>query len=245
MTQKDLLFRQFQIRKFNRKRMIPAVNMTIRVDADKMLNLKDKINAGNRSGLHITVTHIILKAVAGVLVNYPSLYSYFDGKQVVQNDELVLNIPVDVESHVEYIVIHHPDSKSLEDIAKECRQEIDRIRSGNGSYMAFITFMTHMPLFTKLGYLFNHNKVYSFMKEKYGNFPISNFGSFHVHSGNVTLTQPMIGGMCIGSVTSEAGQNYFTLTLTFDHRAVDGAYGGKFLNDVKTALEYPESLIDH
>ena len=243
MTQKDIQFRQFQIRKFNRRRMVPAVNMTIRIEADKMLDLKERWNTHDARREHITVTHVILKAIADTLARYPVLYSYFDRGRIVANGELVMNIPVDVESHVEYIVIHAPETKSLEEIATECRKEIGLIRAGKGTYFKFITFMTDMSLFTKLGYLFNHGKVYAFMQENYGNFPVSNFGSFHINSGTVTLSQPMIGGLCIGAIEKEESRQLFSLTLTFDHRAVDGAYGGKFLNEVKMLLEQPGQLI--
>jgi pyruvate dehydrogenase E2 component (dihydrolipoamide acetyltransferase) len=245
MTPKDIQFRQFQIRKFNRRRMVPVVSMTIDVEAEKMLERKNLLNAENGKGLHVTITHLILKAVADTLVHYPALYSFFDRGRVVGNDELVMNIPVDVESHVEYIVIHAPETKSLEEIATECTKELELIRAGKGTYFHFITFMNNLSLLTKLGYLFSHNKIYAFMKQHYGNFPVSNFGSFHIPSGIVTLSQPMIGSLCIGSIIERENRLSFSMTLSFDHRAIDGAYGGKFLNEVKTRLELPGQLIKH
>ena len=242
MTQKDLLFRQFQIRKYNRKRMVPAVNMTIEIAADNMLEFKNKLNtASDKANSHITVNHFILKAVADSLKHYPDLYSYFYGNRIVPNDEVILNIPVDIGSHVEYIILRHPDMKSLSEIATECAEEVELIRAGNGSNMELIHFLVHIPFLTRIGYLKKKKKVYSFVNEKNGNFPVSNFGTFHLKSGNVTLSQPLIGGLCIGSIKKEATGCSILLTLTFDHRAIDGAYGGRFLNEVKARLEQPES----
>jgi len=240
-TQKDLLFRQFQIRKYDRKRIVPAVNMTVEIAMDRMLEFRNELNAASgETNTHITINHFILKAIADSLKRYPALYSYFYRDKIVPNDEIVFNVPVDIESHVEYIVIHHPDTKSFTEISAECEKEVKLIRAGKGSNMEFINFLPHIPFLTKIGYLFNPKKVYSFMDKKYGNFPVSNFGTFRLKSGNITITSPIIGGVCIGSIKKEATGSFVLLTLTFDHRALDGAYGAKFLNDVKAKLEHPE-----
>ncbi|HBE76252.1 MAG TPA: hypothetical protein DDW65_00470 [Firmicutes bacterium] len=243
MTQRDLMFRKFQIMKFNRKKMAPAVTMTINVDASQILKLKDNLNNQSSDASHITVTHIIMKAVASALMQYPILYSFFNGKDIVENKELILNIPVDVESHVEYIVIHSPESKSLAEIAAECHEELNSIHSGNGTFMKFLLSFNKMSMVRKIIHFCGPNGAIRFLREGYGNFPLSNFGSFHINSGAVAISRPMIAGLCIGVIAKEQERKSIPLTLTFDHRAVDGAYAGKFLYDVKTLLEQSDPII--
>jgi len=247
LTQRDIMFRQFQIHKFNRKRMVPAVSMTISVNASEIIKLKNALNKSNENSPHITVTHIVMKAAADTLIKHPILYSFFDGKRIVQNPELMLNIPVDVESHVEYITISSPESKSLSEISSEFRDELHNINSGNGKFMNFLLNINDMSFAGKLIYILKLNGTFNFLREHYGNFPISNFGSFHIDNGTLVLSQPMIAGLCMGAITplsgGEAGTSILSLTITFDHRAIDGAYAGKFLNDLKTLLERPDNIM--
>jgi pyruvate dehydrogenase E2 component (dihydrolipoamide acetyltransferase) len=242
-TQRDIAFRKFQIMKFNIKKMVPAVTMTVNVDVSQILKLKDNINNKGNNTPHVTVTHIIMKAVADTLVQYPVLYSFFNGNDIVENAELILNIPVDVESHVEYITIHSPESKSLPEIAAECREELNCIHSGNGTFMKFLLTFNKMSVVRKMINFWGPDGAIRFLREHYGNFPISNFGSFHINSGVVVICQPMIAGLCIGLIVKEQEHHYMPLTLTFDHRAVDGAYAGKFLYSVRTLLEKPDPMI--
>ena len=138
LTQRDQIFRHYQINKFKREGIVPTVTMTIQIDVTRMLQLKDIINAGGVFSSHITITHIVTKAVADTLKDYPLLFCFFNGKEIIENQDLAINIPVDVENHVEYIVIHNPDSKPLSVIAEEIADEWQRIHSGNGKYLNII-----------------------------------------------------------------------------------------------------------
>lgn len=242
MSRNDIICRHFQIRKFNRKHMVPAVTMTINANVTGILKLKEALNSQSAEGPHITVTHIVMKTVADALVHYPLLYGFFDGKNIIENKELILNIPVDIESHVEYITIYNPAAKSLVQISAECQEEISRIQEGSGKFIGFLKGLNDMPATQKMIYLLKPGGKTRFLREHYGNFPLSNFGSFHVNSGALALSQPIIAGLCIGLITQENNSSYMSLTLSFDHRAVDGAYAGKFLNSVRILLEQPASI---
>lgn len=83
------------------------------------------------------------------------------------------------------------------------------------------------------------DRVKSFNRH-YGNFPLTNFGSFGVKNGVPVISSPVIGALCAG-MAQEHG--ILPLTLVFDHRSVDGAYGGGFPCALKRSLERdPESL---
>jgi pyruvate/2-oxoglutarate dehydrogenase complex dihydrolipoamide acyltransferase (E2) component len=190
--------------------------------------------------------HLVTKAVADTLKQYPILFSFFTGKEIVDNQEMVISIPVDVEQHVEYIALHNPDDKSLLSIAMETTAELANIRSGKGDFLKNLQRLME-----------NKNESESdpleFCRQYLGNFVISNFGSFHVDCGTIVIAQPVISGICVGSVKPsvflQSGQWRETmmlpLTISFDHRPVDGAYVGRFLDSVKKCLESPERLFDN
>lgn len=242
LTQRDRIFRQFQIHKFKRESMFPTVTLTINMNVTHLAELKRKWNE-THSTAHLTFTHIVIKAVADTLMNYPVLYSLSEGTNIIPSKDLILNIPVDVEKHVEYIVIHQPESKTILDISQECQSEIEKIRNGNGEFMNFLMEMFQVPAKAA-----NHSPA-DFMQH-YGNFVISNMGSFHIDSGSLAITAPLIAGLCLGAITPivKCQANSFIevmnlpMTISFDHRAIDGAYAGKFLNDVKKLLENPEQI---
>lgn len=230
MNQADLMFRKFQVWKFRRRNAVPAVFMAIQVNAEELVRRKNEINLPGKAAAHVTVTHMVIKAVADVLVRYPLLYSFYSGKKAIENPELVVNVPVDVGNHVEYIVIHSPETKTLPDIAMECKNEIENIRKGDGQFIHFLEQLNKTPL-----HLFfeNGRDILGITRKYYGNFPISNFGSFGVSHGFLALSQPIVAGLCIGTLD----QGNLPITISFDHRVVDGAYVGRFLNEVKRALE--------
>ena len=99
----------------------------------------------------------------------------------------------------------------------------------------------------------NPNFYLKFANEHYGNFPISNFGTFHIPNGILALSKPVVAGLCIGEMNSFlkmkekeiVAVEFIQLTLSFDHRVVDGAYAGKFLNDLKDLLENFSETFTH
>ena len=98
-----------------------------------------------------------------------------------------------------------------------------------------LTVLTNfMPIGIRLAY------------NRYGNFPITNFGSFGVKNGTPILSSPMIAVLCCGMIQSEpvtskdgglASKEILPVTLVFDHRPIDGAYGGRFLSRLKNVME--------
>jgi pyruvate dehydrogenase E2 component (dihydrolipoamide acetyltransferase) len=242
-TQKDMLFRRFQIHKYRAEGMVPTVTMTVTANITHMLELRRIANFQKIYSSHITITHLLTKAVADALKDYRLLFSFFTGKEIIENRELVISIPVDVEQHVEYIALHHPDGKNLSSIADETTEELNKIYAGNGTFFKVMKELMENSSGSTLDPL-------DFCRQHLGNFPISNFGSFHADNGSLAIAQPIIAGMCIGSAKPSAlwqsGQwqecTLLPITISFDHRPVDGAYAGKFLDSVRKLLESPEQL---
>lgn len=239
-SERDDLFRSFQARKFDRKRAVPSVSMTVDADIGNLEAIRGACNEGRPKAEGISLTHVLIKAAAIALKDFPLLFSAFDGRKVVRADTLRINLPVSEGRHVEYVVIESPELKTLGRIASEVREEIARIRGGTGTFYGCLRKSMKAPLFArKLIDGIPGARVKSFNRH-YGNFPLTNFGSFGVKNGVPVISSPVIGALCAGMAREH---RILPLTLVFDHRSVDGAYGGGFLCALKRSLELdPESL---
>jgi len=235
--QKNAIFRKFQIDKFGLKKSVPAVSMTVDICVENVQLQRKAINANLGNENKITLTHFFIKAVGETLNEYPDLYSYFDGKKTIRNNTIKINLPVAEGNHVEYVVIENPETKKISDIAVEVKTEIANIRNNRGKfYLAVGKLYSLPPLFRYV----IHNNMSICIKsaaKNYGNFPITNFGSFGVKNGTPVLSSPIVACLCIGSIELNNSKQIIPVTLVFDHRPIDGAYGGKFLVALKEKLE--------
>lgn len=239
-------FRQFQIEKFDRRRSVPCVSMTVDIDVTRLQERRRLLNRGVAEGDRISVTHVLVKAASIALTEFPVLYGLFDGRKVIPSPQIRINLPVSEDNHVEYVIVRSPDSKSVQEIATEIRNGAVKIRSGVGEFYQGLKLLFWMPRclrklltnFMPIGIRLAYNN--------YGNFPITNFGSFGVKNGTPVLSSPMIAVLCCGMIQLEpltlkdggqASKEILPVTLVFDHRPIDGAYGGRFLSRLKQLME--------
>ena len=250
-TEADRLFRRFQIQKFDARRMAPSVSMTVEVDVTDLVQLRTLVNGRRSDKKHVTISHIVNKAACDVLTDFPLLFASFDGKKVVPNPELVLSVPVDIENHVEYLVIHRPNGKSLDEFVEESNAELARIKRGEGEFRRYLRSVMRMPLWIRRLVMRIPGQDIRFLRNRYGNFAVSNFGSFGIDRGTVAISRPMIASMCFGRIARKAGGRkpgggdpvqILPLSITFDHRAVDGGYVGRYLSSLRQVLESPDRL---
>jgi pyruvate dehydrogenase E2 component (dihydrolipoamide acetyltransferase) len=83
------------------------------------------------------------------------------------------------------------------------------------------------------------------IQEHYGNFVFSNFGSFNIEHGTIALSSPMTAGISMGALISSIQRinesyvetKYFLMSISFDHRVIDGAYVGRFMNALQQRIE--------
>ncbi|NOZ22785.1 MAG: 2-oxo acid dehydrogenase subunit E2 [Planctomycetes bacterium] len=252
LTEADRMFRTFQIQKFDTKRLIPAVSMSVSADVTKLMELRKQANERRGKERRVTVTHVALKAACDTIMDFPVLYSSFNGKRVVENPELVLNVPVDVESHVEYLVIRDPASMTFAEFIDVCYDELEKIQRGEGEFRKKVEFIVKVPFFIRKLVMKFPSQQIKFLRKHYGNFVVSNFGSIGADAGTLASAQPMIAVLCMGRIAStpvekEGGYEFkpmLPLAMTFDHRPVDGGYVGRYLAALKALLEAPEPVFE-
>ena len=239
--EREKLFRKFQIEKFKRSCSVPCVSMTMDICVEKLLAERLNYNNSIKKEDKITLTHILIKAVSKALKQFPDLYGYFDGRRVISFENIKINLPVAEGNHVEYVVIENPDTKSLKEISHEVKSEVENISKGRGTFYLSLKGLFMLPAFarsivTSIPFV-RRRSAY----KNYGNFPITNFGSFGIKNGVPVISSPMISVLCLGAIQKASDKlnicNILPVTLVFDHRPIDGAYGGKFLNCLKELIE--------
>ena len=243
-TNNDRIYRDFQINKFNVKKITPAVAMTIEVNVDNLLFKREELN--KNSNIHISIYSFLLKEIADILIKYPLLFGCYYKKKIIINDTLILNVPVSVSNHVEYVLIKAPETKSYLEIATELQNGISEIKHGKNLLMNALEEIDTKSKFKGLLYkIINFKNLLYFLKKYYGNFPVTNFGTFNIDNGIAVLSEPIVSALVVGKVKTNVTiksekivkTNIITLNLSFDHRVLDGAYAGKFLNDLKDKIE--------
>lgn len=201
---------------------IPHIQFTIRVDMTNFINARNDYNdlAQKRGDEKVSFTAMLVKLVSMVLADHPWLNSSLIDDKIILHKDINIGVAVALERGLIVPVIKNADQKGISLIASETNDLITRAREEN----------------------LNSADV------KGGTFTITNLGPFGVEQFNAIINPPESGILAVGSTTSEvvalpggaiATRPIMRLTLSADHRIVDGAVAAKFIGDLKTTLENP------
>jgi pyruvate dehydrogenase E2 component (dihydrolipoamide acetyltransferase) len=194
-------------------------------DATSILNFRKKLKENKeRMDLeNITINDIILFAVSRTLLKHKELNAHLiDDKMLIFNN-VHLGVAVDTERGLMVPTLFNSNLKSLNDIAKQSKALIEQCQTGtiNPDYL------------------------------KGGTFTITNLGTLGIESFTPVLNPPQTGILGVNTIVQAVKQvdgeyiHYpsMGLSLTFDHRALDGAPAAKFLQQLKFNLENFETLL--
>jgi pyruvate dehydrogenase E2 component (dihydrolipoamide acetyltransferase) len=174
------------------------------------------IAAREKHGKAITHTDLLVALVARTLVKHPKMNASWTGGAIHLNPNVNISIAIAVKDGVVGAVIPNADSASLADISAKRQDLAERARVGR----------LHPPDVTG------------------GTFTISNLGMFGVDAFSAIITPPQAAVLALGRIADRvvpvngqpAIRPILTLTLSSDHRVVDGAQAAAFLKDVAEAL---------
>jgi pyruvate dehydrogenase E2 component (dihydrolipoamide acetyltransferase) len=197
---------------------VPHFYLTIEVDMGRARELRESAKALNPE-LGISYNEIILKACAAALQLHPQVNASFQGEAIRYHNRIHLGLAVSLEDGLITPVIRNGESKSLQEIAREAKELIARARS------------------RKL------------KPEEYtgATFTVSNLGMMGIEEFSAIINPPEGAILAVGAVAEkpvvvngklEVGLRC-RMTLSCDHRVVDGATGAKFLQTLKQILENP------
>ncbi|QVL56055.1 MAG: 2-oxo acid dehydrogenase subunit E2 [Simkaniaceae bacterium] len=198
----------------------PHATLVNEVDVTKLINYlkENKESFQKENGYKLTITSYIAKAIAEGALKFPMINASLEGDTIVIKKNVNLGIAVSVEQGILVPVIADCHTRSVKDIAREVSDLSDKARKGN----------------------LKPDQV------KEGTFTMTNFGMSGVLIGTPIIRQPEVAILGVGAINkkvvvlddnSMAIRSMMNLSLSIDHRVIDGMYGCGFLAEVKHQLE--------
>jgi pyruvate dehydrogenase E2 component (dihydrolipoamide acetyltransferase) len=219
-----------QMRKAIAKRLaqsigpIPTFYLTVEVDMTRMVELRGRLNERlEQSGGKASLNDFIIKAVAVALAQHPEVNASWGDSAIVRHNRVHVGVAVAVEDGLITPIIRDADRKRVRDIAAEVKELAGRARD------------------KKL------------KPEEYtgATFSISNLGMFGIVEFTAIINPPEAGILAVGAVEEKpvvvngevVVQSRMRMTMSCDHRVVDGAMGARFLQTVRELVEDPTLMI--
>ena len=199
----------------------PHFYLTTKINVDSLIELRK--NLMNNLDTKISFNDIIIKAVAFSLAKHPNINVSWGKDSIVLNRDINIGVAIAVEDGLVVPVIKNTDQHNILDISKKIKDFVERA---------------------------NNKKL--MVEELAGNtFTVSNLGMFGVDEFTAIINPPDACILAIGSIQKtpivKDGEilvgNIMKVTLSSDHRIVDGAQGAQFLKTLKTMLENPLLMI--
>ncbi|SHE97789.1 pyruvate dehydrogenase E2 component (dihydrolipoamide acetyltransferase) [Thermoanaerobacter uzonensis DSM 18761] len=200
----------------------PHYYVTMEINMEEVLKLRETLSEKVQNA-KISINTFIIKAVALAIKKYPIINSFVDNDQIILKDQINIGLAVALEEGLIVPVIREADKKGLSEIAYEERQLIEKAREGK------------------------------LTPDEYsgGSFTISNLGMFDVTRFTAIINQPEVAILAVGKIKDmpmvQNGQieikPIMEVTLSSDHRVIDGALAAKFLKRIKEILEDPLQLM--
>jgi len=204
------------------KAPVPHFYVTSEVAMDRAWELREELNALEGQP-KISVNDLIIRACAVTLLHHPGVNASFQGESIRVFHRVHMGIAVALEEGLITPVLRDVHAKSLAQIAVEARDLAERARQ----------------------------RKLRAQELSGATFSISNLGMFDVRDFSAIINPPEGAILAVGSVrtvpvVTDAGLGVgrrMALTLSCDHRVMDGAMGARFLQDVKRLLEEPLRLL--
>ncbi len=203
------------------KQIVPHFYVTVEIDMEAAMAFREQLNASTNS--KISYTGIILKAAAGTLMQHPNINAAYLGNSMRQFGEAHIAVAVALEDGLVTPVLRNCEQKTISQINLELHELAERARN------------------RKL------------KPEEYQNatFTISNLGMFGVEDFAAIVNLPEGAILAVGSIVEKpvvkksriVVGHTMKVTLSADHRIIDGVVAAKFLQDFKKTMENPISLI--
>jgi pyruvate dehydrogenase E2 component (dihydrolipoamide acetyltransferase) len=206
------------------KQTAPEIHVTVDVRVDKLLALRETLNKELAAEkVKLSVGDFVTKAVATALRRHPDLNATFEPEAIVRHGEINIGIAVSLEEGLIVPVLHRADELGLVDVRRGSEALATAARSGN---------LTGEQL-------------------SGGTFTISNMGMYGVKQFDAIINLPEVAILAVAAAEKRpvvegdaiVVGTVMTLTLSADHRAVDGAAAADFVRTLKNLLEEPARML--
>lgn len=204
------------------KQTIPHFYLSVDLDIDELLELRTKLNQ-RAEGFKLSVNDFIIKASAKALRQIPAANASWTEDATLRYADVDISVAVAAPGGLVTPVIRRADTKTVAQISNEVKALAEKARAGK------------------------------LMPEDYqgGGFTISNLGMYGIKSFSAIINPPQACILAVGAGEKrpvvkgdQLGiATLCTVTLSVDHRAVDGVVGAEFLKAFKTLIEDPLGLL--
>ncbi|MGA8406955.1 MAG: dihydrolipoamide acetyltransferase family protein [Candidatus Acidiferrales bacterium] len=204
---------------------VPHFFLVREVDASALNSTREMLVAGASTSATVKITHtdFLIALVARVLLRHPRLNASWTPDGIRLHADVNIGIAIAVNDGVIAAVIRNAHTASIAEIAAQRRDLAERAKAGK-SRPQDLTGAT---------------------------FTISNLGMFQIDSFTAIIPPPQAAILAVGAIADRvvaidgkpAVRSMMTLTLSCDHRVVDGAHGAQFLNDLARAIAEPQKCI--
>lgn len=211
------------------KQSIPHFYMSIDCDISKMLKWRNEINkrapiTNDKPYYKLSVNDIIVKSTAAAMQSMPEInVSWIDNK-ILSYNSVDVSVAVAVDGGIMTPIIRNANSKSMSEISNEVKELVSKAKSGK---------------------LLPH-------EFQGGSLSISNLGMYGVKQFNAIINPPQSSILAIGAAKktpivlddgSIEARDIMNITLSCDHRVIDGAVAAQFLNKIQNYLEDPVTIL--
>lgn len=202
------------------KQTVPHFYLTIEVDAEALHQARLRVNADlEASGEKVSINDFLLKAVALALRKVPTANASFAGDKILLHQSVDLSVAVAVPDGLLTPVVRDADRKSVLEISKEVRELAGRAKS----------------------------KKLKPEEMSGGTFSVSNLGMYGIEAFSAVINPPEGAILAVGAVRevpvvrdgAVVPGRTMKMTLSCDHRVIDGAVGATYLGALKKLLESP------
>jgi pyruvate dehydrogenase E2 component (dihydrolipoamide acetyltransferase) len=205
---------------------VPHFYLTIDVNAGPLMEAREELKSAGEGAdaAKITVNDFVLKAAVQAAVKVPRVNASFDGDAIVQYADVDLGIAVAIEEGLLTPVIRAAQTKSLREISELAKDLAHRAR----------------------------NKRMKPEEFQGGTFTVSNLGGMGIDSFSAVINPPQGFILAVGRITKVpviddcdqiAVGHRMSLTMSCDHRVIDGALGAEYLKELRHLLENPALLM--
>jgi pyruvate dehydrogenase E2 component (dihydrolipoamide acetyltransferase) len=202
------------------KAPVPHFYLTSEIDMEQAEQFRNQFKQNRTT--HPSVTDLLIKAAAIALTRHPDINVSFTGQAIRRHPHIDIGIAVGIDDGLITPIIRNCGGKSLNEISTESRTLIDRAREKRLQPQEYTD----------------------------ATFSISNLGMFDVENFIAVLIPPQAASIAVGTIRDvpvikdgivKAGR-CMKVTLSCDHRALDGVQGAIFLKEFKRVLEHPSEL---
>ena len=201
---------------------VPTFYLTSEVDMERVFEAREAMLAAG-SEVKVSFNDIVIKAVATALRQHPACNAWWQDDHIRYWSEVHIGMAVAIEDGLITPVIRHADRKTLREIGAEARDLAGRARERR------------------------------LTPEEYtgATFSISNLGMLDIDEFTAVINPPEAGILAVGRIVQRAvvhegalaARRGLRLTMSCDHRVIDGATGARFLQTLKGMLENPLAIV--